>query len=98
VVPVETETDLASIPWLCRGLVPQSGKWNRAALLHDASLTNKLQTPQGWHVRLIRALCDALFLEAMLLSGVNRRLAWAMYQAVRIFGRGDPLAPLRGKP
>jgi hypothetical protein len=97
VVPVETETDLASIPWLCRGLVPQSGKWNRAALLHDASLTNKLQTPQGWQVRLIRDLCDRLFLEAMLLSGVNRALAHMMYQAVRIFGRADPLAPLRGK-
>jgi hypothetical protein len=97
-VPIETETDLGTIPWLLRGLIPRSGKHNEGDVLHDAGLTGKLLNGRGAHVTLIRTLCDSLFLEAILLAGVNRRLAWAMYQAVRIFGRGDPLAPLRGQP
>lgn len=36
VVPVGYVTDLASIPRLAQLIIPKLGKWNRAAVLHDA--------------------------------------------------------------
>jgi hypothetical protein len=87
VVPIETETDLASIPWLFRGLAPSSGKWNRAALLHDSSYKGRLETPDGRRIHVIKKLADGVFLEAMKLSGVNGALARLLYRAVVAFGR-----------
>lgn len=87
VVPVGTETDLASIPWLLRQLVPKSGKWNKGATLHDAGYRGALVTDDRRRIHLTKALSDQLFLEAMLLAGVNGWLARRMYRAVCAFGR-----------
>lgn len=86
VVPIETETDLASIPWLFRGLAPRSGKWNKAAVLHDSGYRGALRTEDGRRIHLVKPLCDRLFLEAMRLAGVNGALARLMYRAVVAFG------------
>ncbi len=85
-VPAGTQTDLASIPRILRGIAPKSGKWNRAAVLHDAGYHGCLQTSDGQRVRLIKPLCDQLFLEAMLLAGVNSAQARLMYRLVAAFG------------
>jgi hypothetical protein len=90
VVPAGTETNLASIPRVAWALLPQSGKWNRAAVLHDAGYNGCLRTEDGTRIHLIKPLCDKLFLEAMQLAGVNRVLAGLMYRAVARFGRTDP--------
>src|SRR6266850_4528268 len=87
IVPAETETDLASIPLLLRGLIPKSGKYNKGAVLHDAGYNGKLQTINRERINLIKPLCDELFLEAMLVSGVNSSLAKLMYEGVKRFGK-----------
>jgi hypothetical protein len=87
VVPVETETDLASVPWLCRGLAPQSGKWNKAAVLHDTAYKGRLFSAHGYRMYVVKRLADGVFLEAMQLSGVNGALARLLYRAVVAFGR-----------
>ena len=100
-VPRGTVTDLASIPvWvqvigailgLCipyrSSLFAKSGKYNRSAVLHDAAYRNRLVDLHGIELRLHKWAADELFLEAMLVDGVPRREAKAMYWAVRLFGR-----------
>lgn len=88
VVPIMTETDLASIPYIFRGLVPKSGKYNKAAVLHDAGYHGNLMTwsnPRR-RINLIKPLCDKLFLEAMEISGVSKIERLFMYRMVSEFG------------
>lgn len=89
VVPAGTDTDLASVPDIARGLVPKSGKYNKASVLHDAGYFGKLRTSEGQPIHLTKSLCDQVFREAMLLSGVDPRLAEQMYRLVVAFGRKD---------
>lgn len=86
IVPIGTETDLASIPPFIRWFIPKSGKYNKAAVLHDAGYRGKLVTASGDRIHLIKPLADLLFLEAAELVGVNRYLRDIMYNSVRIFG------------
>lgn len=86
-VPIRTTTDLASIPWIIRGLIPKSGKYNKAAVLHDAGYRGNLVTEDGLRINLIKELCDSLFLEVMGVVGVSPVLAKLMYQAVKEFGK-----------
>lgn len=87
VVPVGTETDLASIPWFFRRIFPKSGKYNPAAVLHDAGYHGKLMTETGQRVNLIKPLCDQLFLEAMEVAGVGEKIRKMFYEAVARFGK-----------
>jgi hypothetical protein len=86
-VPAGFETDLASIPRLARGLIPSSGPWQRAAVIHDW-----LYATQGsWglappHFKLTRAQADNVFRDAMAAAGVNWITRQAMWTAVRIGG------------
>lgn len=86
-VKAGTDTDLASVPWLFRRVVPKSGKYNPATVVHDAGYNGKLVTEDGQRINLIKPLCDRLFLEAMLVSGVNGWLARRMYMVVARFGK-----------
>jgi hypothetical protein len=100
-VPQGTLTDLASIPtWvqvigailgLCtplpRNFLSKSGKYNRAAVLHDAAYRDRLTDLHGIELRVSRKLADELFLEAMLADGICVRKAKALYRAVRTFGK-----------
>lgn len=95
VVPAGTITDLASIPrwvrWIpgLEEILPQSGPYNRAAVLHDTAYHNGLTDSLGNPVYLSKKACDKLFLEAMLADGVGEKRAKAMYWAVKLFGRPD---------
>lgn len=91
VVPAGTETDLASTPRPTWGILPSSGKYNPAAVLHDAGYRGALRSENGLPINLIKRLCDRLFLEAMLVTGVNAWLARRMYRAVSAFGDKDLL-------
>lgn len=95
IVPAGVITDLASIPRGLWNLFPKSGRYNRAAVLHDAAYSHEVRTPQDITVHFTKALADQVFLEAMRADGVGRVRARLMYWAVRIFGRPDvpPLGP-----
>lgn len=77
VVPAGFNTDLASIPQALQAVIPVNDKHRAAAVLHDYLYTVQDRA---------RAKADALFLEAMKLSGVRFTQRWAMYLAVRVGG------------
>lgn len=83
VVPRGFKTDLASIPWPASMLIPKSGKYNQAAVLHDF-LYSTLGTPDK--IIYTRAECDKIFLEAMEVLEVPLAKRRIMYWAVRAFG------------
>ncbi len=76
-VPAGFSTDGASVPRIFWALISQWEKHGKAAVLHDY-LYNETN-----HSRLI---CDAVFLEAMLVLKVNRLKASIIFLAVRLFG------------
>lgn len=80
-------TDAASIPAPLRGILPAWGRWSRAAILHDY-LYDLLRDGIPHKEASTRAAADAVFHEAMLVSGVPRALAGLMWVAVRLFGAG----------
>ena len=76
-VPKGFITDLASVPWPASMLIPKSGQYNQAAVLHD--FLYSVQTRS-------RIECDLIFKEAMTVLGVNWFKRNIMYRAVRIGG------------
>ena len=88
-VPIRTESDLASIPRPFRGIFPKSGKYNKAAVLHDAGYNGKLVTFDDKRIDLIKYYCDDLFYEAMIVSGVSKFTAKLMYEMVKQFGKPE---------
>ncbi len=77
-VPAGFYTDFASIPRALWGLFPPTGRYGKAAVVHDYlyQCTN-----------LDRATCDQVFLEAMEALGVGWWTCRTMYLAVRLVGR-----------
>lgn len=76
-VPKDFLTDLASIPWFARWLIPKVGKHAQAAVLHDFIYYKGL---------FARDKCDLIFLEAMAVLKVPKWKRFIMYKAVNIFG------------
>jgi len=74
-VPAGYRTDLASVPWFFRRIIPQSGRYNNAALIHDYLCDEDPKTCD--HKQAAR-----VFLEAMEVCGVGRIKRQAMYRAV----------------
>ena len=75
-VPAGFETDFASVPRLFWPLFPPTGKWRRAAIVHDY-LCDQPDFP--------RFLATAIFREAMRCLGVPAWQRWCMYVGVRMF-------------
>jgi hypothetical protein len=90
VFPAGKPTDLASVPREAQGIVPASGPYNPASVMHDGGYFGYLQTKDGQAVTLTKAQSDRLFLEAMLTSGVDPVLAKIMFQLVSAFGQVPP--------
>lgn len=77
IVTVDFVTDLTSVPWGFRWLIPAWGKYGKGAVLHDYL----------YFVGIFdRVVCDAIFLEAMGTLGVNWLSRFLIYKAVRYFG------------
>lgn len=76
--PQGFETDFASIPWLFRRLLPKSGEYNAAAVIHDFLYRCRPDVPQ--------AVADGIFLEAMNTLGVPAWKKYALYGGVRCCG------------
>lgn len=82
-VPQGYRTDLASVPRLAWRIVPRDfGPARRPAVVHDYIYTHQTH-------RFSKAQADRMFYEALLEEGVSKPLAWLMYAAVRIGGRGN---------
>lgn len=75
-------TDLASIPWPARGLLPPDGPWVKAAVIHDAGYITR-----GWGGRMTRKGVDGVLREAMEVLGVPAWKRAVIYAAVRVGGR-----------
>ncbi|WP_019196388.1 DUF1353 domain-containing protein [Afipia birgiae] len=80
------ETDGASIPRLFQSFLPTWGRYSRAAVVHDY-LYNELRPGTQPHPEApTRQRADAIFYEAMEVSGVGFFTRWIMWAAVRTFG------------
>lgn len=80
------QTNFASIPRPLWSIFPKMGKWDMAAVMHDAAYGHSLYTPSGIRINLIKKYADKLFYDAMLDCGVNIANAKTMYQLVKVFG------------
>ena len=77
VVPKGFITDLASVPWPASLIIPKSGRFNSAAVLHDFLYFTKLFS---------RKKSDLIFYQAMQVLGVPLLKRWLMHKSVRLFG------------
>lgn len=77
VIPAGFVTDFASIPRGLWNLLPPTGRYGKAAVVHDF-----MYRRTRWN----RAVCDRVFLEAMNVLGVGWLTRYAIYAAVRVFG------------
>lgn len=83
VVPADLstfETDFASVPGLFTWLVPRSGDFLPAAVLHDALVSPDRYTGP----RVERHEADRIFRRAMIGLGTGRVRAWLMWAAVTL--------------
>jgi hypothetical protein len=78
-VPAGFVTDFASIPRFFWRILPPTGKYGKAAVVHDFIY----RTPG---VPLTRAEADQVFCDAMEDLGVGRVTRNVMFRAVRVFG------------
>lgn len=88
IIPDGFVTDYASTPRFVWLLMPKSGKYDDAAVVHDylyvhAGKLNNRDLPYT------KADADAIFKEAMKALGVDWLRISLMYPAVRIFGKGS---------
>lgn len=77
-IPRGFRTDFASVPRVFYGLLPPTGRYGLAALVHDYLYATKVLT---------RRQADQVFLHLMKSYGVNKVVAVIMYRASRWFGR-----------
>lgn len=76
-VPVGFVTNFASVPRVLWAILPPTGEYGKAAVIHDFLYCRRALT---------RTLCDAIFYEAMRALGVGWLRRSLMYAAVRLFG------------
>jgi hypothetical protein len=103
-------TDFATVPRLFWTLLPASGKYNRAAVIHDwLYARRRIETADGGTRKPDRSECDWIFLEALQDCGISWLRRNLMYVAVRSpagawvwdHGEGAPLCdrlPMAGRP
>ena len=85
-VPAGYLTDFASVPRFVWWLVPTSGDYNAAAIVHDWLITDWL--PAG---AITSSDVDTTFREALKALGVSTPRRWLMWAGVRLgaIGNGD---------
>lgn len=76
-VPAGFETDFASIPKIFHSFIEDRDKYNKASVVHDWLYNSKIYD---------RKTADRIFLEAMLVLGINKVKAYFFYYTVRLFG------------
>lgn len=79
-VPRGFVTDFASVPRILWRVLPPTGQYGKAAVIHDYLYRTSI-------LQYSRAEADLIFYEAMEDLGVNAWTSKLMYWAVRLFGR-----------
>jgi hypothetical protein len=83
IVPAGYVHDLASVPrWAWRIVRPDHPTARRPAVVHDYIYTDLTRY-------LTKKQADNIFYEALLEEGTSKFLAWIMYKAVSIGGKGN---------
>lgn len=80
VVPKGFITDFASIPQFLWSILPPTGSYTKAAVLHDYLYKN------GYSIGFNRKSCDDMFLSAMQDLNVGFFTRKTLYYGVRMFG------------
>ena len=83
-VPVGFITDFASVPKILWNIFPPTGKYTKAAVIHDYLTTLKGRLPNGKIYS--KKEVDAIFLEAMTVLKVSRVTRYMVWKAVSLFG------------
>ena len=88
VVPTGFETDFASVPRLLWPVLPPTGKYTAAAVVHDWLYQHPWVVLTGLVVTKIlnRAECDGIFNEAMQVLSVGTWTRRTVYSGVRVGG------------
>ena len=76
-VPKGIATDFASVPRIPIVYLLYANRGRKAAVVHDFMYRTKMAT---------RAVCDAVFREALIADGESLAVSWAMWAGVRIGG------------
>lgn len=79
-VPTAYETDYATVPRLLWPLFPKSGRWNKAAVVHDHLITDYLTAREPI---LTSAQVDEEFRHALKDCNVHTISRWLMWAGVR---------------
>jgi Protein of unknown function (DUF1353) len=77
-VPVDAVTDFASVPKPFQWLIPKSGRYTKATVLHDHLWRH------GKKLKVSRSDADGIFRRAMSELGVPFLRRWVMWAAVRL--------------
>ena len=86
-VPAGYRTDFATVPWFAQWLIPRTGVWTLAAVLHDWLITHGI--PAG----LITSRdCDGVFRRVLREEGTDFVRRWLMWCGVRL---AAPFSPAR---
>ena len=87
-VPVGFLTDFASIPKILWNLLPPTGTYGKAAVIHDYLYKNggRVPCPNCVGDVYTRKQCDGIFYDAMGVLGTPEWKRKVMYRAVRMFG------------
>lgn len=92
-VPAGFVTDFASIPRVFWNLFPPTGRYGKAAVIHDWLYSHRVVddmiTPallQHGSRCVDRAEADRMFREAMRVLGVSAPTVWTLYTGVRLGG------------
>lgn len=86
IVPPHFVTDHASVPYVARWIVNQTGRHSAASVLHDWLYTVAEPPADQTQFRKERFRADRIFLEAMRTSGVGLVRRSLLYRAARLAG------------
>jgi len=78
-------SDFSSTPWYARWLIPKSGEYNQATVVHDKMCRDFHENKCQWFYKNHRQRCD-IFLEALTVLSVPKWKRLLMYWAVRLGG------------
>lgn len=80
--PVGTVTDFASVPRLLWAILPPTGRWSKASVVHDVLY----QYPGCLTPAVTRIQADRTLREGMAVLGTGWLAGWAIYAGVRLGG------------
>ncbi len=79
VIPKGYVTDFATVPWFVQWLIPRTGVWTLAAVLHDWLITDEI--PAG---RISSRDTDGMFRRVLREEGTGPIRRWLMWAGVRL--------------